>query len=154
MGYTFRPAPTLVGALFLVLAGAAVILRAQAAESGKPMALQGVMEELGREMQAVTAAISKEDWALVGALAPKIARHAEPPLAEKMRILAWLGGDAGQFRGLDGRVHDSATAMGEAAMRSDGQAVITAFSMVQQSCLSCHQKFREPFARHFRGERQ
>lgn len=153
MDYTPRPAPDLARTLFMVLAGSAVVLGAQAAEPGKRMALQGVMEELGREMQAVTAAISREDWALVGELAPRIARHAEPPLAEKMRILAWLGGDAGQFRGLDGRVHDSATAMGQAALRSDGQAVITAFSQVQQSCLGCHQKFREPFARHFHGAR-
>ena len=41
-------------------------------------------------MQAVTGAISKEEWALVAALALKIAKHAEPPLSEKMRILPGL----------------------------------------------------------------
>jgi len=41
------------------------------------------MEQLGRDMQAVTGAISMEDWARVVELAPKIARHAEPSLSEK-----------------------------------------------------------------------
>ncbi|MBS0291378.1 MAG: cytochrome c [Proteobacteria bacterium] len=117
------------------------------------MALREVMDQLGRDMQAVTGAISKEDWALVAELAPKIARHAEPPASEKIRILAWLATDAGKFRGFDAQVHDAATAMGEAAQHSDGQAVIAAFAKVQQSCLACHQGFRKPFVQHFYEKR-
>jgi hypothetical protein len=85
------------------------------------------MDKLGRDMQAITGAISKEEWAVVAELAPKIANHAEPPVAEKMRILAWLGTDAGKFRSHDGQTHESATAMGDAAKRGDGLAVISAF---------------------------
>jgi len=117
------------------------------------MALRTIMERLGRDMQVVTGAISKEDWPLVAELAPRIAKHAEPPMSEKMRILAWLGADAGKFRGLDGQVHDAATAMGEAAKRSDGQAVIAAFSKTQQSCLACHQSYRRSFVEKFYGSR-
>lgn len=153
MNYIFRPRPILAATLFLALVNAAVSVRAQAAAPSKPMALQLVMEKLGRDMQTLTGAISKEDWALVAQLAPKIARHAEPPLTEKMRILAWIGTDAGKFRGFDEQVHDAATAMGEAATRNDGQAVIAAFAKVQQSCLACHQSFREPFVKHFYEKR-
>ena len=117
------------------------------------MALRTIMERLGRDMQAVTGAISKEDWPLVAELAPRIAKHAEPSMSEKMRILAWLGADAGKFRGLDGQVHDAATAMGEAAQRNDGQAVIAAFSKTQQSCLACHQSYRRSFVEKFYGSR-
>jgi len=46
-----------------------------------------------------------------------------------------------------------AAAMGEAAKRSDGQAVIAAFAKVQQSCFGCHQSFRQPFVEHFYGHR-
>ena len=74
-------------ALSVALATAATGLGAQSAEAAKPMALRSVMEKLGRDMQAVTGAISKEEWTLVAELAPKIAKHAEPPLGEKMRIL-------------------------------------------------------------------
>jgi cytochrome c556 len=119
------------------------------AESAKPMALRGVMDKLGRDMQAITGAISKEEWAVVAELAPKIANHAEPPVAEKMRILAWLGTDAGKFRSHDGQTHESATVMGDAAKSGDGLAVISAFSKVQQSCLICHQSFRKSFLEHF-----
>ena len=140
-------------ALSVALATAATGLGAQSAEAAKPMALRSVMERLGRDMQAVTGAISKEEWTLVAELAPKIAKHAEPPLGEKMRILGWLGTDAGKFRGIDGQVQGAASAMGDAARRGDGQAVIAAFSKTQQSCLACHQSFRRSFVEQFYGSR-
>ena len=145
-------------ALSVALATAAAGLGAQSAEAAKPMAskpmaLRSVMEKLGRDMQAVTGAISKEEWTLVAELAPKIAKHAEPPLGEKMRILGWLGTDAGKFRGIDGQVQHAASAMGDAARRGDGQAVIAAFSKTQQSCLACHQSFRRSFVEQFYGSR-
>lgn len=46
-----------------------------------------------------------------------------------------------------------AVAMGAAATRGDGQAVIAAFAKVQQGCLACHQSFRKPFTEHFYGTR-
>ena len=140
-------------ALSVALAITATGLGAQSVEATKPMALRTVMEKLGRDMQAVTGAISKEEWALVAELAPKIAKHAEPPLGEKMRILGWLGTDAGKFRGIDGQVQGAASAMGDAARRGDGQAVIAAFSKTQQSCLACHQSFRRSFVEQFYGSR-
>lgn len=151
---TFHKSILMIAAAAVVaLAGSATAENGAPAEMAKPLALRSVMDKLGRDMQAVTGAISKEDWALVAALAPQIASHAEPPLSEKVRILAWLGGDVRKFRGFDGQAHEAATAMGEAAKRSDGQAVIAAFAKVQQSCLGCHQSFRQPFVEHFYGRR-
>ncbi|MCA0200552.1 cytochrome c [Azonexus sp.] len=146
-----KPRSFFTVSLSVLLATFATALGAQSVEAAKPMALRTIMERLGRDMQAVTGAISKEDWPLVAELAPRIAKHAEPPMSEKMRILAWLGADAGKFRGLDGQVHDAATAMGEAAQRNDGQAVIAAFSKTQQSCLACHQSYRRSFVEKFYG---
>jgi cytochrome c556 len=119
----------------------------------KPLALRSVMERLGRDMQSATGAISKEEWAAVAELAPKIANHAEPPASEKIRIVSWLGSEAGKFRSFDKQAHEAASAMGEAAKRRDGQAVIAAFSRVQQSCLGCHQSFRSSFVENFYGSR-
>lgn len=126
---------------------------ARAAEPEQPMALRGVMQQLGRDMQAVTGAISKEDWAVVADLAPRIAQHEQPPAREKLRILGWLGSDAGKFRSLDGEVEQAATALGEAAGRADGPGVIAAFAKTQQSCLACHQEFRGSFIQHFYEQR-
>jgi cytochrome c556 len=142
-----------VTALCAALLALAVLPAARADEETKPMALQGVMKQLGRDVQAVTAAISLEDWARVAELAPKIANHEQPPVMEKIRILTWLGTDAGKFRGFDGQVHDAATAMGDAAGRGDGQAVIGAFAQLQQSCLGCHQNYRTTFVDHFYEKR-
>lgn len=151
---TFHKSILMIAAAAVVaLAGSAMAENGAPAEMAKPLALRSVMDKLGRDMQAVTGAISKEDWALVATLSPKIASHAGPPLPEKVRILAWLGGDSVKFRGFDGQAHEAATAMGEAAKRSDGQAVIAAFAKVQQSCLGCHQSFRQPFVEHFYGRR-
>src|SRR3546814_20113383 len=72
---------------------------------------------------------------------------------EKMRILKWLGADAGKFRTLDARVERAANDMAAAAAGGNGQEVIRAFSEVQQACLACHQPFPKPFVEHFRDRR-
>lgn len=119
----------------------------------EPLALRKIMKELGRNMQAITGAISQEDWVQVVRLAPKVAAHPEPPLTEKMRILAYLGADATKFRNFDAQTHEAALAMKQAAASSDGKAVIQSFARVQESCLGCHQAFRKPFLEHFYGAR-
>ncbi|MCZ7558654.1 MAG: cytochrome c [Burkholderiaceae bacterium] len=125
----------------------------RAEEPTTPMVLGAVMKQLGRDMQAVTGAISREDWSRVEDLAPKLVRRDEPPFTEKMRILARLGTDLGKFRSFDTQVHDAANSMGDAAMRGDGLAVINAFARVQQACLGCHQGFRKSFMEHFQTKR-
>src|SRR3546814_6711355 len=109
------------------------------------MGRRTVMNEFGRNMEAVTGAISREDWALVEALAPGIAHHAQPPAMEKMRILQWLGADAGKFRTLDARVERAAHDMPAPAAGGHGQEVIRAFSDVQQACRDWHQQLRKTF---------
>lgn len=145
--------PAIAVALVTSMLASAVAVHANAVEPAKAMALQGVMQQLGRDMQAVTGAISREDWPAVARLAPKIADHPQPPLGEKIRILTWLGTNAGQFRGFDGQIHDAATAMGEAAARGNGQAVIAEFAKVQHGCLGCHEGFRASYVEHFHPQR-
>lgn len=119
----------------------------------EPMQLRRIMQELGKNMQAVTDGISREDWRLVADTAPRIAEHPQPPLAEKVRILAFVGSDAGRFRRFDEQTHQAARTMEQAAKQGDGQAVVAAFATLQNSCLACHQNFRKPFVEHFHGQR-
>src|SRR3546814_12941302 len=93
------------------------------------MGLRTVMKELGRNMEAVTGAISREDWALVEELAPGLAHHAQPPAMEKMRILKWPGADAGKIRTLDARVERAANDLAAAAAGGSGHAVSRAFAI-------------------------
>ena len=113
------------------------------------MALTGIMRDLGKEMEAVTDAIAHEDWPKVATLAARIADHPQPPLAEKLRILAFVGKDTSRFRSHDKQTHEAAQLLAQAAKRGDGTATITAFADVQRACLGCHQQFRKPFQEHF-----
>lgn len=137
-------------ATVLVLAG---FVDARAAEKKPSNDLLAVMEQMGRNMQEVTGAISREDWALVVELAPGIARHPQPSALDKVRILKWVGTDVGKFRDYDAQVERTADEMAAAAARGDGAEVIRAFSEVQQACLACHQQFRKRYVEHFHGER-
>jgi cytochrome c556 len=135
----------------LLLCGFQTQVLAADATVANPLALRKIMQELGRNMQAITGAISQEDWAKVAQIAPNVAKHPEPPLTEKVRILAYLGTNAPKFRGFDVQTHEAAHAMKEAALKNDGKAVIQSFARVQESCLGCHQGFRKSFVEHFYG---
>lgn len=117
-----------------------------------PMALTTIMRDLGHDMQDATDGIAREDWPAVATVAARIADHPQPPLAEKLRILAFVGKDTGHFRDYDRQAHDAAQQLVMAAQRQDGIAAITAFANVQSACLGCHQRFRKPFREHFHGE--
>jgi hypothetical protein len=84
--------------LSLLVAGAPALA---AAEPAQPLAMRGIMQDLGRHMQTVTLAIAREDWALVEKTAPLIAQHAQPPLMEKTRILRFVGTDMGKYKSHD-----------------------------------------------------
>lgn len=147
-----------LGAVALACAAACVTLIAgppAAAQTtpGEPLALRKIMQDLGRDMEAVTGAISREDWAAIEKLAPRIASHPQPPAGEKLRILAHVGSNASAFRAHDERTHDAAVALQKAAAAGDGKSVIAAFGAVQNSCFACHQAFRPSFVKHFYGTR-
>lgn len=120
--------------------------------SSEELVLRSIMRELDENMREVVGAISRENWERVAEIAPLIADHPEPPFAEKTRILRFVGTDAARFRGYDRQVHETARDMGDKARQADGQAVIEAFSRVQNHCLACHQEFKEGFRAHFYGK--
>ncbi len=124
-------------------------LAATSAQAGEPLALQKIMKDLGGNMQLVADGISREDWALVEKTARFIASHPQPPAAEKIRIMSFMGADMGKFKAYDGETHDAAETMGKAAAKRDGRGVINAFQKIQTACFNCHSEFRKPFAEYF-----
>ncbi len=122
-------------------------------DKAKPLALRKIMQDMGKNMQVITDGISREDWEMVAKVAPLIADHPQPPMAEKMRILSFIGSDAGKFKSHDEKTHQAAQALGQAAVRGDGPSVISSFATLQNSCLACHQSFRKPLVEHFYGQR-
>lgn len=117
----------------------------------KPLALRKIMQDMGKNMQAITDGVSREDWEMVARVAPLIADHPQPPLVEKVRILSFVGSDTSKFKSHDEKTHQAARELEQAAARSDGQSVISSFATLQNSCLACHQSFRKPFVEHFYG---
>lgn len=144
-----------VTAIGMVLAITCLQAWADDAGKAKPLALalRKIMQDMGKNMQGITDGISSEDWKMVAKLAPLIADHPQPPMAEKLRILSFLGSDAGKFKRHDETTYQAAQALEQAAASSDGKAVIQSFARVQESCLGCHQAFRKPFVEHFYGAR-
>ena len=140
----------LAAGLLLAAAGSAV---AETADGPGEMALRKIMKDLGSNVQAVTDAISREDWQLIEKTAPLIADHPQPPITEKLRIMAFIGTDMGKFKDYDEEVHKAAESLGQAARSKNGQAVIAAFQTIQTACYGCHRDFRPQFLRHFYGTR-
>lgn len=140
--------------LLMALTFAMVHATAQAEGSSpqKALALRGIMQGMEANTEAVAGAISREDWKAVVELAPKIAHHPEPPILEKAKILLWLNVDALNFRGYDTKVKEAALAMGDAAQKGDRNAAVADFARLQQSCLGCHQAYRQKFIDHFYGQ--
>lgn len=139
----------LAGGLIFAMSAGPV---AEAADGGKEMALRRIMKDLGVSMQTAAHAISIEDWQLVEKTAPAIADHPQPPMPEKLRIMAFIGTDMGKFKGYDTKVHEAAGTLGAAAKAKDGAAVIAAFNSVQTACYGCHRDFRTRFLEHFYGK--
>jgi len=123
-----------------------------AAQAAEPLALQGVMKDLGKHMQTTAGAIAYEDWELVAGTAPLIAAHPQPPASEKARIISYMGSNMGKFKDFDMHTHEAAHELQHAAHEKNGMEVVAAFHKLQASCLACHQAFRKPFVEHFYGK--
>lgn len=150
--HPFKTCSTVTG-IGTLLAITCLQARANDAGKAKPLALRKIIQDMGKNMQVITDGISREDWELVAKIAPLVADHPQPPLDEKMRIFRFVDADAGKFKGYDEKTHQAAQALGQAATREDGPAVISAFAKLQNSCLACHQGLRKPFLEHFYDER-
>ncbi len=138
-----------------LIAGIAAIIassQAFAETNSEPLVLQKIMKDMGKNMQVIADGISREDWKLVEKTAPLIADHPQPPVVEKVKILAYVGTDASKFKGYDRKTHEAAGVLGESAAREDGYAIISDFATLQNTCLMCHQSFRKKFQEHFYGK--
>lgn len=115
----------------------------------EPLALQVIMQDMDKNMQLITHAISGEDWTLVEKTAPLIANHPKPPMSEMLKIMAYMGKNMTTFKAYDVKTHDIATQLEISASSKEGADVISTFAALQNSCLACHQQFRKPFQQHF-----
>lgn len=119
----------------------------------KPLVLRGVMQEMDRQVLRIADAIGVKDWQAIEQATRLIADHPEPPLAEKLRIFAFMGIDLPRFKGYDTQTHEAALAVSDAAKDKDAAAVGAKLRILQARCDACHDAFRKPFVAHFYGTR-
>lgn len=112
--------------------------------------LRTIMRDMGQNMQVIADAVSREDWTLVAKTAPLLTHRPQPSMAEKVRLLGFLGTNAGAFRGYDKQTRQAAQALEQAARRRDGEATVAAFATLERSCLGCHRDFRQLFVERVR----
>ncbi len=77
---------------------------------------------------------------------------AQPLIAEKMRMLSFAGSNVSKFKSFDKQTHQAAKELEEVAIKLGGKGAIAKFATHQNSCLDCHQSFRETFKEHFYGK--
>lgn len=130
-----------------------VYAEATSSDPQPPKTLLEAMQALGHEMQNITTGISSENWSQVEKSALHIADHPRPSMTERMRIMSFLGSDKSTFKSFDKKTHATARIIAKAAADHDGAKVISEFAVLQQSCLDCHQSFREKFQKHFGEQR-
>lgn len=134
-----------------IIAGSGSVLAELSTDSTESLALRKIMQDMGKNMQAITDGISREDWALVEQNAVLLADHPQPPLGEKIRILMFAGSHLSRFKAYDSKTHEAAKGLAEVATNEDSYGVIQAFAELQKTCLDCHQTFRQTFLQHFYG---
>lgn len=130
--------------MFLVIPASAL--------AAEEMVLTKVMKEQGKSMQRIAGGIAHEDYGQVvkASLAVVDPPHPSSTLAEKFRLMSFLGANLARFKALDGETKERATDLANAARARNGEATIAAFQRLQTSCLACHTEFRKSFQDHFK----
>lgn len=134
---------------FIIMSSSSEVFAESSTDISEPLVLRKIMQDMGKNMQAISEGISREDWKLVEINASLVADHPRPPMMEKARILSFVGANMSKFKGHDGKTHEAARELGEIASEEDGYGVIQAFMRLQNTCLACHQRFRKSFQAHF-----
>ncbi len=121
-------------------------------DENRQMEFSKIMQQLSKDMQAITDAISREDWQRVKKSAHKIAHHAKPPVTEKQKIISFAGERFSIFKRSDQKTHLTAIELEQIASEKNVSLVIDTFAKLQKTCQGCHQEFRKPFKKHFYGK--
>ncbi len=107
-----------------------------------PKSFRDLMLYMGQQYSEVTQGILKQDYQQLATAANIIAFHPEPPLTQRMKIIAKLGSDFLDFKSWDDKVHLSAVALAQAAENKDINAVLEHNTTMLENCTSCHIKYR------------
>ena len=116
------------------------------APSGEEMDLKSIMVGLSEASNRINAGLWAGDFEAISAAASAIANHPLVSAEERNAIQQALGEDFADFGQGDHAVHEGGLALVEAAESQDMDAVLAAFTQLQQDCVACHTAFRDRLA--------
>jgi cytochrome c556 len=104
--------------------------------------LKAVMQQLGRDYAALGQAVLMEDFDAAANAAQHIAKHDQPSLGQKVKIMAGLRSEMSDFKQADGKVHSLAMDIKQAAEAKDMSLLIQRQSGMLSACMACHTDYR------------
>jgi cytochrome c2 len=104
--------------------------------------LKQIMQILGQDFSRLNRAVLFEDFDTAAKAAHAIAYHDKPSMGQRMKIMGSLGTDMPAFKKADGKVHDLAIKIEEAAKARDMPLLVQRQSQMLSACMACHSIYR------------
>ncbi|GAV21213.1 hypothetical protein MMIC_P2193 [Mariprofundus micogutta] len=104
--------------------------------------LKQIMQQLGKDYSSLNHAILLKDFAGAAHFAHAIADHDKPSMGQRLKIMGELGTEMSAFKKADGRVHELAIKIEEAARAKDMPLLIQSQSQMLTACMACHTSYR------------
>ena len=104
--------------------------------------LKAVMQQLGRDYASLNQAVLMEDFEAAANAALHIAKHDQPSLGQKVKIMAGLRSEMSAFKQADSKVHSLAVDIQQAAEANDMPLLIQRQSAMLSACMACHTGYR------------
>jgi cytochrome c556 len=113
------------------------------ASSPQTLPLKEIMAGLENDLADVAAGFWIEDTERIASAAQRIAEHPRVPPEQMGRIQLALTDEFPAFAQMDGRVHNAAVALADAAEASRSMSeLFERFIEIQTGCIACHATFR------------
>ena len=93
----------------------------------KSITLKEVMQGLLTDTQLITEGIFLEDFPVIEKAAKHIAEHPKAPMTIRVKLAKAFGSEMLQFKSLDGKVHDTAVTINQAAKNKDMKTIISIY---------------------------
>ncbi len=104
--------------------------------------LKQIMQQLGKDYSSLNHAILLKDFDGAAQFAHAIANHDKPSMGQRLKLMGELGAEMSDFKKADGRVHDLAIKIEEAAKAKDMTLLIQRQSQLLSACMTCHASYR------------
>ncbi|MGY5850645.1 hypothetical protein [Salegentibacter sp. F14] len=109
-----------------------------------------IMSQLMVDMNRINEGVFMENYPMIDSAAYRIANHAEIDPNQKQIIKKNLGKSMEEFARIDKAVHDRAVSISKAAKQKNMGEILSEYHILQNSCVNCHNQFRDRLQSEFR----